>query len=101
MKSSSPYPCIAAEGFPPLRSKTAPGMARKYLQPIIMELKAKYEQRIEQAEAELRQVKNKILRISHYMSHYSGHFRSFSGIGEVSQPVVFPQRLAGNLHTGE
>lgn len=29
-----------------------------------MELKAKYEQRIEQAEAELRQVKNKILRIS-------------------------------------
>ena len=28
-----------------------------------MELKAKYEQRIEQAEAELRQVKNKILRI--------------------------------------
>ena len=27
-----------------------------------MELKAKYEQRIEQAEAELRQVKNKILR---------------------------------------
>lgn len=64
MKSSSPYPCIAAEGFPPLRSKTAPGMARKYLQPIIMELKAKYEQRIEQAEAELRQVKNKILRIS-------------------------------------
>ena len=39
-------------------------MARKYLQPIIMELKAKYEQRIEQAEAELRQVKNKILRIS-------------------------------------
>lgn len=23
------------------------------------------------------------------MSHYSGHFRSFSGIGEVSQPVVF------------
>lgn len=57
MKSSSPYPCIAAEGFPPLRSKTAPGMARKYLQPIIMELKAKYEQRIEQAEAELRQVK--------------------------------------------
>ena len=54
MKSSSPYPCIAAEGFPPLRSKTAPGMARKYLQPIIMELKAKYEQRIEQAEAELR-----------------------------------------------
>lgn len=99
-------------------------MARKYLQPIIMELKAKYEQRIEQAEAELRQVKNKILRIStlrvllfaagiigtiyfypgrnnHYMSHYSGHFRSFSGIGKVSQPVVFPQRLAGNLHTGE
>ena len=106
MKSSSPYPCIAAEGFPPLRSKTAPGMARKYLQPIIMELKAKYEQRIEQAEAELRQVKNRnnlLLsgRINHYMSHYSGHFRSFSGIGEVSQPVVFPQRLAGNLHTGE
>lgn len=87
-----------------------------------MELKAKYEQRIEQAEAELRQVKNKILRIStlrvicsrdyrnnlllsgrdtHYMSNHSGHFRSFSGIGEVSQPVVFPQRLAGNLHTGE
>ena len=29
-----------------------------------MELKAKYEQRIEQAEAELRQIKNKILRIS-------------------------------------
>ena len=23
------------------------------------------------------------------MSHHSGHFRSFSGIGEVSQPVVF------------
>ena len=80
-----------------------------------MELKAKYEQRIEQAEAELRQVKNKILRISTlrvllfaagiigtiYMSNHSGHFRSFSGIGEVSQPVVFPQRLAGNLHTGE
>ena len=35
------------------------------------------------------------------MSNHSGHFRSFSGIGEVSQPVVFPQRLAGNLHTGD
>ena len=99
-------------------------MARKYLQPIIMELKAKYEQRIEQAEAELRQVKNKILRIStlRVLLFAAGiigtiyfyqagttticltiavTFVSFSGIGEVSQPVVFPQRLAGNLHTGE
>lgn len=39
-------------------------MAKGHLQPIIMELKAKYEQRIGQAEAELRRVKNKILRIS-------------------------------------
>ena len=39
-------------------------MARGYLQSIIMELKTKYEQRIVQAETELRRVKNKILRIS-------------------------------------
>lgn len=80
-----------------------------------MELKAKYEQRIEQAEAELRQIKNKILRIStlrvllfaagiigtiyFYQAGtpticltIAGHFRSFSGIGEVSQPVVFPAK---------
>lgn len=87
-----------------------------------MELKAKYEQRIEQAEAELRQVKNKILRISTlrvllFAAGIIGTIYFYQAgtpticltiavtfvpfLAEVSQPVVFPQRLAGNLHTGE
>ena len=62
MKSSSPYTCIAAEGFPHLRSKTAPGMARKYLQAVMMELNAEGEQRLKHAKAKHRQVKDKMIR---------------------------------------